>query len=313
LKFSPAHFFRVADYSRTAYNKDIMQIRANLTLLTAAAIWGVAFVAQRVGMEYIGPFTFNGIRFALGGLSLLPLIWYFRQQPPIVSHTAEKLSVIAVGLLAGLILFIAASLQQVGIMDTTAGKAAFITCLYIVLVPLVGLLLKRRIARSTWLGCALSILGLYLLCIKEDFTIGYGDMLELIGALFWTAHILLIDHVSRRVDTLKLAAIQFATCSLLSLGVALGTESTTFTAVLQAGIPILYGGFGSVGIAYTLQIIGQKNASPAHAALVLSMETVFAAIGGFLILGEVLGSRELTGCTLMLAGMILSQRHNLRY
>lgn len=290
-----------------------MQIRANLTLLTAAAIWGVAFVAQRVGMEYIGPFTFNGIRFALGGLSLLPLIWYFRQQPPIVSHNAEKLSVIAVGLLAGLILFIAASLQQVGIMDTTAGKAAFITCLYIVLVPLAGLLLKRRIVRSTWLGCALSILGLYLLCIKEDFTIGYGDMLELIGALFWTAHILLIDHVSRRVDTLKLAAIQFATCSLLSLVVALGTESTTFPAVLQAGIPILYGGFGSVGIAYTLQIIGQKNSSPAHAALVLSMETVFAAIGGFLILGEILGSRELTGCALMLAGMILSQRHNLRY
>ena len=198
-------------------------------------------------------------------------------------------------------------------MDTTAGKAAFITCLYIVLVPLVGLLLKRRIARSTWVGCAISILGLYLLCIKEDFTIGYGDLLELIGALFWTAHILLIDHVSRKVDSLKLAAIQFATCSLLSLIVALFMESTTFTAVLQAGIPILYGGFGSVGIAYTLQIIGQKNASPAHAALVLSLETVFAAIGGFLILGEVLGNRELIGCVLMLAGMILSQRSNLRY
>ena len=290
-----------------------MQIRANLTLLTAAAIWGVAFVAQRVGMDYLGPFTFNGIRFALGGISLLPLIWYFRQQPQIVSPSAEKLSVVNMGLLAGLILFIAASLQQVGILDTTAGKAAFITCLYIVLVPLAGLLLKRRIARSTWVGCVLSIFGLYLLCIKENFTISYGDLLELIGALFWTAHILLIDHVSRRVDTLKLAAIQFATCSLLSLAVALLTESATFAAVLQAGIPILYGGFGSVGIAYTLQIIGQKNASPAHAALVLSLETVFAALGGFLILGEVLGSRELIGCALMLTGMILSQRHNLRY
>lgn len=290
-----------------------MQIRANLTLLTAAAIWGFAFVAQRVGMDYIGPFTFNGIRFALGGLSLLPLIWYFRQQPYPVSSPAEKHSAVPMGLLAGLILFIAASLQQVGIMDTTAGKAAFITCLYIVLVPLVGLLLKRRIARSTWAGCAISILGLYLLCIKEDFTISYGDLLELIGALFWTAHILLIDHVSRKVDSLNLAAIQFATCSLLSLTVALLMEKTTFAAVLQAGIPILYGGFGSVGIAYTLQIIGQKNASPAHAALVLSLETVFAAIGGFLILGEVLGNRELIGCALMLTGMVLSQRSNLRY
>lgn len=290
-----------------------MQIRANITLLTAAAIWGFAFVAQRIGMEYIGPFTFNGIRFALGGISLLPLMWYFKQYPQTNSAPIQPLSVVRMGLLAGLILFLAASLQQVGIVDTTAGKAAFITCLYIVLVPLAGLFLKRRIAFSTWSGCLLSITGLYLLCLKEDFSIAYGDLLELIGALFWTAHILLIDYVSRRVDTLKLAFIQFATCSLLSLGVAAFTESINLAAILQAGIPILYGGFGSVGIAYTLQIIGQKNAAPAHAALILSLETVFAAIGGFLILGEMLGSRELLGCALMLAGMILSQRHNLSY
>jgi len=290
-----------------------MQIRAKIILLTAAAIWGFAFVAQRVGMEYLGPFTFNGIRFGLGWLSLLPLIWYFRQYPQTVNRPAEPLSVCRMGLLAGVILFIAASLQQIGIIYTTAGKAAFITCLYIVLVPLAGLLLKHRVAISTWAGCLLAMAGLYFLCVKEDFSISFGDILELIGALFWTAHILLIDHVSRRVDTLKLASIQFATCSLLSLVVALITESVTVMAILQAGIPILYGGFGSVGIAYTLQIIGQKNASPAHAALILSMETVFAAIGGFLILGEVLGVRELIGCALMLAGMVLSQRHNLSY
>ena len=290
-----------------------MQIRATLVLLTAAAIWGLAFVAQRVGMDHLGPFTFNGIRFALGGLSLLPLIWFFRRQPAPAVPQKAPLPVFATGGIAGLILFIAASLQQVGILDTTAGKAAFITCLYIVLVPLVGLLMKRKIARSTWLGSFLSLVGLYLLSIKEDFSIGQGDLLELIGALFWTGHILYIDHISRRVDTLKLAAIQFATCSALSTVVAIATESASFAAVLAASAPLLYGGFGSVGVAYTLQIIGQKNASPAHAALVLSLETVFAAIGGYLILDEILGGRELLGCGLMLAGMVLSQYKNLRY
>ncbi len=294
-------------------NKIIMQFRANLALLTAAAIWGFAFVAQRIGMDHLGPFTFNGLRFALGGLSLLPLIVYSRQQPKVRNSQAKPLSPLPMGLIAGLILFIAASLQQVGILDTTAGKAAFITCLYIVFIPLVGLLLKRRIARSIWCGCVLSIIGLYLLCIKADFSIAYGDLLELIGSLFWTAHIIFIDHISRRVDTLKLAAIQFFTCSLLSLIVASVWESTTLAAVQQAAIPLLYGGGGSVGIAYTLQIIGQKNASPAHAATVLSMETVFAAIGGFIILGEILGSRELLGCIFMLSGMLLSQQSNLRY
>ena len=290
-----------------------MQIRATLILLTAAAIWGLAFVAQRVGMDHLGPFTFNGIRFALGGLSLLPLIWFFRRQPP-VAPPAGRLPVLPTGVIAGLILFTAASLQQVGILDTTAGKAAFITCLSIVLVPLAGLLMKRRISRSVWLGCGLSLAGLYLLCIREDFTIGQGDLLELIGALFWTVHILYIDQVSRRVDTLKLAAIQFATCSALSAVVAVATETAASAeAVLAAAVPLLYGGFGSVGVAYTLQIIGQKNASPAHAALVLSLETVFAAVGGFLILNEILGNRELAGCALMLAGMLLSQYKNLRY
>jgi len=290
-----------------------MQTRANLLLLTTAAIWGLAFVAQRVGMDYIGPFTFNGIRFALGSCSLLPLIWFFQRYPQAETAQKNSLSATRMGMLAGLILFIAASLQQIGIVYTTAGKAAFITCLYIVLVPLAGLWLKHRISFNTWSGCILAVLGLYFLCVKEDFSIAFGDVLELIGSLFWTAHILLIDHISRKVDSLKLAAIQFATCAVLSLVVALITESITANSIIQAGVPILYGGIASVGIAYTLQIIGQKSASPAHAALILSMETVFAAIGGFLILGEILGARELTGAGLMLAGMILSQSGQLRY
>ena len=290
-----------------------MQIRATLILLSAAAIWGLAFVAQRVGMDHLGPYTFNAIRFALGGLSLLPLIWYYHRQPQSQTPQSSSRLLLYSGALAGTILFIAASFQQVGIMYTTAGKAAFITCLYIVLVPLFGLLMKRKIARLTWLGCCLSLVGLYLLSIKEDFSIGYGDLLELIGALFWTLHILLIDHISRRVDTLKLALLQFLTCSLLSGLTALWIESATIGAVFAAAIPLLYGGVGSVGVAYTLQIVGQKQVSPAHAALTLSLETVFAAIGGFLILNEILGSRELAGCALMLAGMVLSQCKNLRY
>lgn len=290
-----------------------MQIRATLILLAAAAIWGLAFVAQRVGMDHLGPYTFNAIRFALGGLSLFPLIWYYRRQPQSQTPQSSSRLLLYSGALAGTILFIAASFQQVGIMYTTAGKAAFITCLYIVLVPLFGLLMKRKIARLTWLGCCLSLVGLYLLSIKEDFSIGYGDLLELIGALFWTLHILLIDHISRRVDTLKLALLQFLTCSLLSGLTALWIESATIGAVFAAAIPLLYGGIGSVGVAYTLQIVGQKQVSPAHAALTLSLETVFAAIGGFLILNEILGSRELAGCALMLAGMVLSQCKNLRY
>lgn len=264
-------------------------------------------------MDFIGPFAFNGIRFALGSLSLLPLIWFFQRYPQTETAQKNSLSATRMGMLAGLILFIAASLQQIGIVYTTAGKAAFITCLYIVLVPLAGLWLKHRISFNTWAGCILAVVGLYFLCVKEDFSIAFGDVLELIGSLFWTAHILLIDHISRKVDSLKLAAIQFATCAALSLAVALATESITVNAIIQAGVPILYGGIASVGIAYTLQIIGQKSASPAHAALILSMETVFAAIGGFLILGEILGARELIGAGLMLAGMLFSQSGQLRY
>jgi drug/metabolite transporter (DMT)-like permease len=171
----------------------------------------------------------------------------------------------------------------------------------------VGIFLKQRITIGTWCGCLLAIAGLYFLCIKEDFTILYGDLLELIGACFWTVHILLIDHFSRKIDTLQLAFFQFATCSVLSLITALWLETITIDGILQAIIPVLYGGFCSVGIAYTLQIVGQKYAAPSHAAIILSMETVFAVIGGYFLLNEVLGLRELLGCGLMMTGMLLSQ------
>ena len=281
-------------------------MKSNFLLLITAAIWGLAFVAQRVGMDHVGPYTFNGIRFVLGSLSLLPLILYFRQR-----KTADGKAAIApaakAGLIAGLILFIAATLQQIGLIYTTAGKAAFITCLYIVLVPLTGIFLKHKLPRAAWLGCLLALTGLYFLSIKDGFSIAYGDLLELLGAFFWTAHILWIDRFAKRVDTLLLSLFQFVTCAVLSLSVAFATETITWEGVSQAGIPILYGGIFSVGIAYTLQVIGQKNASPASAAIIMSMETVFAAIGGYFLIDEILGSRELWGCALMFAGMLLSQ------
>jgi len=285
-------------------------IKSNLLLLLAAAIWGLAFVAQRVGMEYIGPFTFNGVRFLLGSLSLIPLIWYFR----VDSRTApsELKSAVIPGLLAGTVLFIAASLQQIGIIYTTAGKAAFVTCLYIVLVPVMGIFLRQTVGRGTWLGCILAVVGLYLLCIKESVSIQYGDLLEMIGAVFWAFHILIIGHFSRRVDVLKLSCFQFLTCSALSLVTAAVVESMVIDSILAAAVPILYGGLFSVGIAYTLQVVGQKHALPAHAAIILSMETVFAVIGGFLLLGERFEVQEIVGCALMLTGMLVSQLHSLR-
>lgn len=289
-----------------------MKLRSNVLLLLAAAIWGLAFVAQRVGMDYIGPFTFNGTRFAMGSLSLLPLIWFFSRNPAADVDGEKRTDSWWVGLLAGAVLFIAASLQQIGLLYTTAGKAAFVTCMYIVLVPLAGVLLKRYIAVSTWIGSLLAVIGLYLLCVKAGFSVSYGDLLELAGAVFWTVHILLIDHYSRRVDVLKLAFFQFATCSLLSLGVAVIWEEIVWSGIVQAATPLLYGGLCSVGVAYTLQIVGQKHAEPSHAAIILSLETVFAAAGGYWLLGELLGLRELAGCALMIAGMLVAQWQSFR-
>jgi drug/metabolite transporter (DMT)-like permease len=289
------------------------QLKSNLLLLLTAIIWGFAFVAQKVGSQYVGPFTFNGVRFALGSISLIPLILYFNRKPKAIleKEITEKqnilVSALPGGAMAGCVLFIGSSLQQMGLSQTSAGKAAFITGLYMVIVPLLGILLKHRIHIITWMGVALAVVGLYFLSITESFSIGRGDMIELVGAVFWAIHILTIDHFAKKVDALKLSFVQFATCSILSMSVALIFENITINGLTQAFIPILYGGICSVGIAYTLQVIGQKHAKPSHAAIILSLESVFAAIGGLLILNENLGGRAYVGCALMLAGMLLSQ------
>jgi drug/metabolite transporter (DMT)-like permease len=284
------------------------EMKSNMLLMLTATIWGFAFVAQRVGMQYVGAFAFNGVRFALGSISLVPLIIYFKNKKAAEQlEDAPPASALVPGIIAGSVLFFGASLQQAGLAYTTAGKAAFITGLYIVIVPLLGIFLKQRTGVNTWIGVVLAASGLYFLSVNEDFTIAIGDFLEIIGAFFWAVHILVIDHFTKKVDALKLSFVQFAMCSLLSIIAAFIFEDISISGIGQAAIPILYGGLLSVGVAYTLQVVAQKHAKPSHAAIILSMETVFAAIGGALLLGEDLGGRGYFGCALMLAGMLLTQ------
>jgi drug/metabolite transporter (DMT)-like permease len=285
------------------------EIRASFSLLLAALIWGFAFVAQRIGIKYVGSFTFNGVRFALGSISLIPLMVYFKNKPREESKVSNEslASTIKAGIIAGCVIFIAASLQQIGLEETAAGKAAFITGFYIVLVPIFGIFLKHKIHKSTWFAVGFAIVGLYLLSITNDFSISKGDLYELLGAFMWATHILLIDNYTKKMDAIKLSFVQFATCSILSLGVAFVTEKITLHGLNQALIPILYGGIASVGIAYTLQVVGQKYAKPSHASIILSMEAVFASLGGTIILGEIMGVRGYVGCTFMLLGMLISQ------
>ncbi len=282
--------------------------RANTFLFLCAAIWGLAFVAQRVATGTLGNFTFNGIRFLLGGLSMVPLILLDKRKESFEPGSPSRLSTALIpGLIAGVILFIAAALQQVGLVGTTAGKAAFITGLYIVLIPLAGIFLKHKMGLNSWVGAGVATLGLYLLSITADFNISGWDLLELIGAFFWTAHILIIGYYTQKVSILRLAIIQYLVTGVLSLVVAFFFEPWDWPGIQNTLVPILYGGFGSVGIAYTLQILGQRDAPPAAASLILSLETVFAALAGWFILGEVLGGRELLGAGLMFAGMVVSQ------
>ncbi|MDT8719405.1 DMT family transporter [Clostridium sp. 19966] len=280
--------------------------KSNILLLTAAFIWGFAFVAQRVGMDYIGAFTYNAVRFALGSIAIIPIIIFFKKDDEREIKVPSN-RIYLYGVIAGIFIFAGSSLQQVGLIGTPAGKAAFITGLYIVIVPILGVFLKHKIGLNSWIGAIIAVFGLYILSVGSDFSIANSDLLELAGAFFFALHILVIDYFSARVNSIKLAFIQYVTCSILSFIVAFASEKIDLQSIGMAAIPIIYGGVFSVGIAYTLQILGQKGAKPTHAAIILSMESVFASIGGFLILQENLGARGLAGCGLMLVGMICSQ------
>lgn len=286
-----------------------------LLLFTAAVIWGVAFVAQSVGMDYVGPYTFNMVRTLLGGLVLIPCIFLLgrknarkedgQSQSPQTFDRPRDL--IIGGGLCGLMLFIATSLQQVGIQYTTVGKAGFITALYIILVPILGIFLKRKPGLRIWISVVIALAGLYLLCMTGSFSLSKGDFLILICSLCFSIHIMIVDHFSVRVSGTKLSCIQFFVAAALSAVPMFLLETPRMSNILQAWLPILYAGILSCGVAYTFQIIGQKGCDPTIASLILSLESVVSVLAGWMILHQSLSAKEITGCVLMFAAIILAQ------
>ena len=279
-------------------------LKSDFILIFVATIWGLAFVAQRVGMEHIGPFTFNGLRFVLGSLSLVPVIYFTRNS----KSRKDNTGLIKSGFISGVVLFGGISFQQVGLVYTTAGKAGFITGLYVVFVPILGVLLKQgKTNAATWIGAALACIGMYLLSVTKGMTVNKGDILVLFSAICFAFHLIVIGKFTNRFNTARLSIVQCIVCSILSLLVAGIFETFIISDILKVSIPIIYGGVFSVGIAYSLQIYGQKNSPASHAAIILSLEAVFAALGGWIVLNEILSGRGISGCILMLAGMLISQ------
>lgn len=284
-----------------------MRLKGNLFLLVAAFIWGTAFVAQLVGMENIGPFTYCMGRYILGFFAVL-VIWFFTNAKREESKSeGSYISGWKYGLGAGLIMFVATSFQQVSLLYTTAGKSAFLTCLYIIFVPLFAVFLKKKIRRENWLGAVCGLAGLYCLCVKEDLVFNVGDIYAFICAIFWSFHILFIDRYAEKADNIEISAGQIAVCAVFSSIAAFLLEDVNFGAMVSSWFPIFYAGVMSSGVAFTFQIIGQKYAEPAHAALIMSLESVFGALSGWAILGESLTTMEFGGCVLMMAGMLVTQ------
>ena len=284
-----------------------MKLRGMLMLLTAAFFWGTTFVAQLSGMAELGPFSYASARYFLGFLSLAA-VWFFqRRERDRLQRLGKYHSGFIAGLGSGFIMFIASSLQQISLLYTTAGKAAFITCLYIVFVPIGAVLLGKLIRRENWLGAFTALFGLYLLAVSEGFSLQFGDVILFISSFFWTAQILFIDRFAAKVDVIELSTAQLFVCFALSSLVMTLFETPTASAMFEAWFQIAYAGILSAGVAFTLQIYGQKYVEPSAAAILMSFESVFGALSGWAILGEVMSSREICGCALMFAGMIITQ------
>ena len=294
------------------------QIRNSLLLLLTATIWGTAFVAQSVGMEYVEAFTFTFARSIVGGIVLIPCIWFLRwlkgrEKKTSCDVTCAKRPHITKiewigGICCGLALCAASNFQQIGIAYTTVGKAGFITALYVVIVPIMGLFFKKRVSFVVWICVVLSVIGLYLLCMTEgSLTLAYGDLLVLICAVLFSLHIMVIDHFSPQGDGVVMSCIQFFVCGIVSGIIMLFVETPSLENIMAAAMPILYAGVLSSGVAYTLQIVGQKDMNPTVASLVLCLESVVSALAGWLILHEALTARELLGCVLMFVAIVLAQ------
>ena len=286
----------------------------SLLLLLTAIVWGVAFVAQSVGMDYIGPFTFNSVRSVLGAVVLIPVVLVLRKKKlKACDMTRKELkaydkNTIIGGCCCGVLLCAASNAQQMGIVYTTVGKAGFITALYVVLVPVLGLFMKKRVQWLVWISVCLSVAGLYLLCLSGGgFKLQYGDSLVLICALLFSFHILVIDHFSVKADGVTMSCIQFFVSGFISGVLMLIFEKPSLSAIMSAWLPIGYAGIFSCGVGYTLQIVGQKNVDPTVASLILCLESVVSALAGWLLLNQVLSPREMLGCVLMFTAIVLAQ------
>ncbi|HIZ66688.1 MAG TPA: DMT family transporter [Candidatus Blautia pullicola] len=282
-----------------------------ILLFFTAIIWGVAFVAQSVGMDYVGPYTFNAVRSFLGGIVLIPCIFMFCRPKSSAKEREKTLDrprdLVIGGGLCGLMLFISTTLQQVGIQYTTVAKAGFITALYIVLVPVLGIFIKKKIGLKVWISVVIALAGLYLLCMKGSFSLGKGDFLVLLCSLCFALHILVIDYFTQRVSGVKLSCIQFFITGILSSVLMFLFETPTWAGILAAWLPIFYAGVFSCGVAYTFQIIGQRGTDPTVASLILSLESVVSVLAGWLLLGQSLTPREILGCVLMFGAILLAQ------
>ena len=307
------------------------QTKGTILLLLTAFIWGSAFVAQKTGMEYIGPFTFNGIRSFIGALVLLPVIIFMVKRaraaladqtssqadpavaqanapdPNALSDSRSKKNLLIGGICCGVAMFSASSLQQMGMVYTSSGKAGFITALYIIILPLLGMLIGKKVRKILWLCVGLAIVGLYLLTMSGSLSINRGDLLITACAFVFAVHILIIDYFSPRTNSVALSAVQLFVTGVLSVPCIAIFEDIDRSAVLDCWLPILYAGVMSCGIAYTLQIVAQKYTDPTVASLLLSLESVFAVITGMVILGEMMSGRELAGCIIMFCAIILAQ------
>lgn len=287
------------------------KFKGELILLLAAAIWGSAYVFQKMGMDYLGPFTFGFFRFTLGAVALLPLIWVLgavnkkRKVKKEITPFNDRQLILG-SVLCGLANFAAGTLQQIGLIYTTAGKTGFITAMDIVIIPIILLFMRKKVAGLTWVGVVVAGFGLYLLCITENFTVQIGDAFVMCSACAYAVQVMLIDHYAKRVDAVKLSCLQFFLAGILSGVIALFTEVTDCHAILQCMIPILYTAILEVSVAYTLQMVGQKYTSPAVTAIILSLEAVFSVISAAVFLGETMSVRESIGCGLMLMAFIIA-------
>lgn len=282
-------------------------VKGSLILLLTAFIWGTAFVAQSTGMDHVGPFTFNAVRNFVGTIALLPVIFVMGRINSKKEKNESIKDLVLGGVSCGVILAIASSLQQIGIQYTTTGKAGFITALYIIFVPLFSLFTKKKPKPTIWISVVLAIIGMYLLCVKESITINKGDVFIFFCAIAFTFHIMVIDHFSPKADGVKMSCIQFLVCGCICIIPALIFEDPTINGVKQEAVSILYTGVMSSGVAYTLQIVGQKFTAPALATLIMSLESVFAALAGWVLQNQAMSPTEILGSVLMFIGILIAQ------